>query len=231
MEAITEVSGYEWTGWDFGREPAEHAPQERVLRGGAASLTDQELLIALLGIDVESARHLLELHGGQLLRLFSGGPWASSSLSPLHRTRFLAAQELACRLAAERIPQNDPLCRPDDVCRYLALRYSVRDQEILGALFLNNSGALLRDSEIYRGALNSIRVEPREILKQALLLGAAAVLVFHTHPGGDPAPSNDDMAFTLNLANAAQILGIRLVDHLILGAGGNWTTLRDYMAW
>ena len=233
MEAITEVSGYEdWTGWDFGRVPAEaHTPEERILRGGAASLTDQELLVALLGIDGESARHLLELHGGQLLRLFSGGPWASSSLSPLHRSRFLSAQELACRLAAERIPKNDPLLRTDDMVRYLGLRYSVRDQEILGALFLSNSGALLLDSEIYRGTLDSIRVEPREILKQALLIGAAAVLVFHTHPSGNPSPSADDMAFTRNLAAASQILGIRLVDHLVLGAGGCWASLRHFMAW
>ncbi len=232
MEAFTEVSGYEaWTGWDFAREPAEHTQEERILRGGAAaSLTDQELLVALLGIDVESASHLLELHGGQILRLFSGGPWASSSLSPMHRSRFLAAQELACRLAAERIPQNDPLCRLEDMARYLSLRYGVRDQEIFGALFLSNSGALLRDSEIYRGTLDSLRAEPREVVKQALLVGAAAVLVFHTHPSGNPCPSADDKAFTLNLANAAQILGIRLVDHLILGAGC-WRSLRDVMAW
>jgi DNA repair protein RadC len=232
MEAITEVSGDEaWTGWGFGRELAEHAPEERILRGGAASLTDQELLVALFGIDVESARHLLDLHGGHLLRLFSGGPWASSSLSPLHRSKFLAAQELACRLAAERIPRIDSLCRPEDVARYLALRYAVRDQEILGALFLSNSGALLRANEIYRGTLDSIRVEPREILKQALLVGAADVLVFHTHPSGDPCPSADDMAFTKNLADAAQILGIRLADHLVLGAEGSWRSLRDFMAW
>jgi DNA repair protein RadC len=232
MERITEVSGDE-EGWVFEWESAEtHTLEDRILRvGDAESLSDQELLATVLGIDVASTHDLLELHAGELLRVFSRGSSASFSLSPAHRARFLAVRELTCRLAAERIPPKDPLCRPEDLARYLSLRYSARDQETLGVLFLSNAGTLILHSEIYRGTLDCVRVEPREILKQALLVGAAAILVFHNHPGGDPSPSADDKAFTKNLADAAQILGIRLADHLVLGASGCWTSLRDVMAW
>jgi len=232
MEAITEVSGYE-EGWAFEWGSAEtHPLEDRILRtGGAESLSDQELLATVLGIDAVSARDLLELHAGELLRFFSRGSLAGFSLNPAHRARFYAVREIACRLAAEHIPKNDPLCRPEDLARYLNLRYGVRDQEILGALFLSNSGTLILHSEIYRGTLSCAKVEPREILKQALLVDAAAILVFHNHPSGNSFPSADDQEFTKNLAAAAQILGIRLADHLILGASGSWTSLRDVMAW
>jgi DNA repair protein RadC len=194
-------------------------------------LNDQELLAALFGMDVSSADRLLELHAGQLFRLFSGGSWAVSSLRPTQRARFLAARELACRLAAERLPQSDPLLRPEDMARFLSLRYCVRDQEVLGVLFLTNSGQMISHGEIYRGTLDAAKVEPREILKQALLVGAASFIVFHTHPSGDPSPSLEDRAFTRNLADAAQIIGIPLQDHLVLGSAGRWTSMRDLMAW
>lgn len=204
MERITEAPGDEEV-WVFEWESAgTHPPEDRILRTGSAeSLSDQELLATVLGIDVESAHDLLKLHTGELLRLFSRGSLADFTLSQTHRAQFLAVRELACRLAAERIPAKDPLCRLEDMARYLSLRYSARDQEILGALFLSNTGTLILHSEIYRGTLTCARVEPREILKQALLVGAAAILVFHNHPSGDPAPSADDKAFTKNLADAA----------------------------
>ncbi len=233
MQDVLEVSGYDEWMWNFESERAEaHSTEERILRaGGAEALNNQELLATVLGIDVASAHDLLKLHTGELLRLFSRGSLATFSLSPTHCARFLAVRELACRLAAERIPPKDPLCRPEDIARYLSLRYGARDQEIFGALFLSNAGTVIQHSEIYRGTLNSVSVEPREVLKLALLVGAAVIVVFHNHPSGDPAPSADDKAFTKNLAEAAQILGLRFADHLILGASGAWTSLRDFMVW
>jgi DNA repair protein RadC len=233
MRTTIEVGGVEgWTEWGFEREPAAtQRLEDRIVTVGAESLNDPELLAVLLGLEVKSAHRLLNLHAGELLRLFSRGSLADFALQPTQRARFLALRELACRLAAERLPNHDPLCRPEEIARYLSLRYSVRDQEILGALFLSNSGRLILHREIYRGTIDCAHVEPREILKQALLVGAAAILVFHNHPGGFSSPSADDQAFTRNLANAAQILGLRLADHLILGACGSWTSLRDVMAW
>jgi len=234
MRQNSEVVGRErWTGrivrW---KAPAERdSPEDLILRAGAETLSDQELLAALLGVDVTSAEQLLELHAGELGRLFSAGSGAAVSLSPVCRARFLATRELACRLAAERVPESDPLKRPEDLARYLNLRYSLRDQEILGALFLSSSSRVLQHSEIYRGALSRTCAEPREILKQALLVGAAGIILFHNHPGGDPAPSLEDHAFTQLFGQAATLLGIPLLDHLILGSAGRWISMRDVAAW
>jgi DNA repair protein RadC len=90
---------------------------------------------------------------------------------------------------------------------------------------------VLQHSEIYRGALSRTSVEPREVLKQALLVGAASIILFHTHPSGELVPSPEDQAFTRLFAQAATLLDIPLRDHLILGSAGRWLSLRDVMAW
>jgi DNA repair protein RadC len=143
----------------------------------------------------------------------------------------LAACEIACRLACRRIPDRGPLSRPDQVARFLTLRYHQRDQELMGALFLNASHRLLGHQEIYRGTLHRAAVEPREILKQCLFRGAASVVLFHTHPSGDPTPSAEDILFTRRMAEAAAVVGVELVDHLVLGSPGRWASLKDQGGW
>lgn len=96
---------------------------------------------------------------------------------------------------------------------------------------MSGSSRLLRHREIYRGTLTRTSVEPREILKQALLVGAAGVVLFHNHPGGEPTPSPEDVAFTRLFSQAATLLGIRLADHLILGSEGQWVSMRDIVVW
>lgn len=118
---------------------------------------------------------------------------------------------------------------PADVARYLALRYRVLDQEVLGALYLDQSLRVIRVEEICRGTINRLCVEPRAILRQALLLGAPKVVLFHTHPSGDLLPSAEDVAFTRHFAEAALTVGVRLDDHLILGGEDRWTSLRETM--
>jgi DNA repair protein RadC len=83
------------------------------------------------------------------------------------------------------------------------------------------------EKEIFRGTLSRAAVEPREILKEGLLRGAAGILLFHTHPSGDPSPSADDLLFTRRLAEAGEVVGVRLVDHMILGGGGRWVSLHQ----
>jgi hypothetical protein len=91
----------------------------------------------------------------------------------------LAAYELACRLSKEQLPDSPLLSRPDLVARYLTLRYQQRDQELMGALFLDVRHRLIGEREIFRGTLHRAAVEPREILKECLLRGAAGVALFH----------------------------------------------------
>jgi DNA repair protein RadC len=117
------------------------------------------------------------------------------------------------------------------VVRYLALRYHLRDQEVMGAVFLDARNRLLGDCELFRGTLHRAAVEPREILKECLLRGAAGVVLFHTHPSGDPSPSTEDLLFTRRMEVAAEVVGVRLVDHLVVGGAGRWLSLLRRAAW
>jgi DNA repair protein RadC len=134
-------------------------------------------------------------------------------------------------MAEARMPDRELLARPSAVAAYLALRYAVRDQEVMGALFLDVRFRLLGEQLLFRGTLYRAAVEPREILKEGLLRGAASVVLFHTHPSGDPSPSAEDLIFTRRMAEAGEVVGIRLIDHLIVGVGGRWKSLKALEAW
>jgi len=101
----------------------------------------------------------------------------------------------------------------------------------MGALFLDLRNRLLGEAELYRGTMARASVEPRAFLKQALLRSAAGILLFHTHPSGDPSPSAEDLAFTRRLSDAADLLGLRLLDHVVLGGGHRWVSLRKRGGW
>ena len=143
----------------------------------------------------------------------------------------LAAAEVGRRLARNDAVERAVLGAPAAVASYLALRYGVRDQEVMGALYLDTRNRLLAERELYRGTVNRAAVEPRAILKEGLLHGACGMVVFHTHPSGDPSPSPEDLAFTRRLAEGGELVGVRLVDHLILGGVGRWVSLRERGAW
>jgi DNA repair protein RadC len=99
------------------------------------------------------------------------------------------------------------------------------------ALFLDTRHRFLSDAELYRGTINTARVEPREILRESLLRGAASVILFHTHPSGDPTPSREDLDFTMRIAYAASVVGVDLVDHLVLGSPGRYVSLKERGVW
>ncbi|HLX07069.1 MAG TPA: DNA repair protein RadC [Thermoanaerobaculia bacterium] len=218
--------------------PEAERPRERLLSAGSGSLSDAELVAVLLRTGHEGssvlklAASLLREHGGlaglvgakaALLRRRGLGGAKAASL--------LAAIEIGRRLAREQLPARAPLSRPADVARYLVLQYQQRDQEIMGALFLDVRHCLMGDREIFRGTLHRAAVEPREILKECLLRGAAGFALFHTHPSGDPTPSAEDLLFTRRMAEASAVVGVELVDHLVLGATGRWVSLRERGAW
>lgn len=199
------------------------------------SLSDRDLLAALLGggecrgkkrsaPDRDLAAELLEEHGSLLALMKTRGGLAGVEdrevLFPV-----AAAFEVACRLAKARIPERQLLNRPAAVARYLALRYGLPDQEMMGALFLDVRNRLVSEGEIFRGTLAGAMVEPRTILKKALLCSAAGVVLFHSHPSNDPTPSQEDVLFTERMIKAGKLLGIRVLDHLILGVHDRWVSL------
>ena len=220
------------------RLATEEAPLERILRLGARGLTDVELLSAILhngrrgGGASEVAANLL--HECKGLAGIVGSTHLSLPVRSLGQPRsavLLACLELGRRIAKADVPEREPMSDPGAVARYLALQFSVPGQEIMGALFLDSRNRLLGEQEVYRGTLNRAAVEPRAVLKEALLRDAAGFVLFHTHPSGDPSPSAEDLAFTRRIAQSGELVGVRLVDHLIIGAAASWISLRQRGAW
>lgn len=216
--------------------PNRDSVRERLLAGLAAGLTDDEIIGALTSTKrrerQERGAALLEVLGGlQGLINITPSSLQEAGLGEESAATVLAAVELAVRLTRLTVPVASPLDRPNLIARYLSLRYSKSNQEVLGALFLNTRNALLADAEFFRGTLNRVAVEPRQILTEALLHHAAGVVLFHTHPSGDPAPSGDDWVFTRRFAKAANVIGIRLVDHLIVTTGGGWVSMKQQGHW
>lgn len=218
--------------------PIEERPRERLHSHGAATLSDAELIALLLrtgglvrGV-MEIAREVVRDCGG-LAGLLDARKrdLVREGLGEAKAASILAAVELGRRIARRELPDRMPMGRPGAVARYLVLRYRVRDQEVMGALYLDSRHRLLAEREIYRGTLSRAAVEPREVLKEGLLQGACGVVLFHTHPSGDPSPSLEDLAFTRRMAEAGEAVGIHLIDHMILGGMGRWVSLKERGAW
>jgi DNA repair protein RadC len=155
----------------------------------------------------------------------------TAGLSALEARRVRVAFELARRILAAELVERIDLSEPSAITRYLDLTYSRPDQEVMGALYLTPKNRLIATRELFRGTFNRCAVHPHAFLRHALLLGADRFVAFHTHPSGDPTPSQEDLLFTCNLADAARLLGLKLTDHLVLGAPGRWTSLQALKPW
>jgi DNA repair protein RadC len=209
--------------------PSNERPRERLARLGAAALSGEELLALLLGSGIrgesalDSARRILTAHGGLagLAGLSGAELRRERGIKKARGSVIEAALEIGRRLAAESLAGRDLLNEPSLVKDYLRRARGDGTQERTGALYLNARNRLLRDDpEIYRGTLDRAVVEPREILKRALLANAAGVILYHNHPSGDPSPSREDREFTRRLAAAAESVGLRLLDHVVVGREG-----------
>ena len=203
-------------------------PIDRLRRQGPRSLSNAEILSFLLPgiVERQAIEDFLEETGllglSQLDETFLyTSPWEEGLTTTL-----VAVAELARRLARVRIPKRAIFGGPYLVANYLMLRYQ-GDQEVVGALLLDESDRLIAERELYRGTSERAYVDQRDILKQALLHTASGIILFHTHPHGDPTPSAEDLNFTRDLAQAAATIRMKLRDHLVLGRGGRWVSLHE----
>ncbi len=183
------------------------------------ALDDRELLRRACGgqVSVESAfppsgaAELLRLHPRELQEQLALGPGVAERLA--------AALELGRRAVAARRRLEEPIRGGGDVYRYLAPRFAISRVECFHALFLDAKGRLVQERVVSVGTLTSSLVHPREVYAPALLHRAAAVVVAHNHPSGDPDPSAEDRATTRRLQRAGRLLGVELLDHVVGGAG------------
>ncbi len=211
--------------------PTTSRLSDHLLLGRTASdLSDAELLAVLLGQGEPTALDLAgRLLAGKSLRRLC----PSRAIDLQHHGASLrgaatvvAAYDLARRLTADEFQAlSSPLHQPELVARYLTLHHANPDQEILGALYLDARYRPITSNEIYRGTLSRASVEPRGVLKEAILLGAAALVLFHTHPSGDTTPSAEDKRMTERMRNACLLMGVEFLDHLVITCEGRWTRL------
>jgi DNA repair protein RadC len=205
--------------------PPEERPRERLARFGAGALSNRELVALLVGTGWRraSALDLAERLLDSGLRGLAGRSLAElrgeRGLGSAKASRVLAALELGARLASEGRGTPPSFRTPEESARYLLPRYGSRPVETFGLLALDVRHRLKREAVVSVGCLTSSLVHPREVFQEAVVSRAAALVLFHNHPSGDPEPSAEDLALTRRLASAGGLMGIEVLDHLILGAG------------
>ena len=213
--------------------PADERPQEKLKLRGASSLSTGELLALILrtGVPgetvVDVAQRLLVTHGGLLglSRAEYGDLCKERGLGEVKAAKLQACVELARRLALERPEERTRIHSPEDVAAILSSEMAALDQEELRVVLLNTKNEVLRISTVYRGSVNAAQVRVAEVFREAIRANGPAIAIAHNHPSGDPTPSSADIALTAELARAAALLDIDLIDHLIIG-DGRWVSLR-----
>lgn len=199
-------------------------PATRLRQHGPAALTTTELLAVAIGGDggTEAAGHLYVSCGGSLRKLATT-PRAAMRKSPgigdVTADRLVAMLELGRRYCAEQRPDGEPLRSPRDVVAIMTPRMQDLPVEEFHVLVLDAQHRLERDITITRGILNSSLVHPREVFREAIAERAAAVILVHNHPSGDPTPSADDRNVTDQLVAAGRLLDLPVHDHVIIGRG------------
>jgi len=207
--------------------PEEDRPRERLLRLGPEALRDAELLAVLFRTGTRSrgavalAEDVLR-HFGDLRRV------AQASVDELRKVPGLgqvkaveikAALELGMRLADLKITDRVRIRSAQDVVDLLMVRFKNSETEVFKCLLLNKKNEVLKVLDVSHGGLDGTLALPADVFRQAVREGATAVIVCHNHPSGDPEPSQADRSLTDRLQNAGELLGVKLVDHIIFGDG------------
>lgn len=145
---------------------------------------------------------------------------AAPGMGPVKTASLRAAFEIGRRIAAKRLSVGDPIRSPDDVHRHFYERLRDAERECFITLLLDGRQRVLREVLVSQGTLTASLVHPREVFRAAVQDAAAAVILVHNHPSGDPAPSREDHEVTQRLARAGEIMGIRVLDHVIVAEQG-----------
>ncbi len=215
---------------------ASERPQERLARLGPASLSDREILAMILrsgprGTDVLSLCGLLLEEAGSLTGLLR---WSASDfervrgIGPVKALQLIAVMELAKRILNEDDSQPVAFDTAESVHTHFQTIIAGLEVEKFWALCLDRKNRLIRRIEVTSGTASRSLVHPREVFREAIRLSASALVVAHNHPSGDPAPSQADVQVTRQLREAARVVGITLIDHIVLGRRGKDPQGRGY---
>lgn len=207
--------------------PEHERPREKLLQRGANALSDSELLAIFLrtGVTgksaVDLARDLLAELGG-LRGLFSANEKGFCAVKGLGRAKYAQLQavlEMSRRYLEEEIRDRDLLTSPEATRAYLKTQLHHHAREVFACLFLDNRHRIIRYEELFQGTIDGASVHPREVVRRAMEVNAAAVIFAHNHPSGVTEPSQADLRITQRLKDALALVDVRVLDHLIIGEG------------
>ena len=207
--------------------PLAARPREKLLAHGVQALADVELLALLLrtgagGLGVlQLAERLLGDFDG-LAGLVHAKPVdleRAHGIGPAKRAVLAAVVEIARRALSQQLKAAPVFDAPQKVKDYVSLRLGALAYEVFAVLWLDSQHRLIEMQELFRGSLAQTSVYPREVLRQALLLNAGAAILVHNHPSGIAEPSKADEVLTQSLASALRQVEVRVLDHLVVGAG------------
>ncbi|MCM8729599.1 DNA repair protein RadC [Hephaestia sp. GCM10023244] len=201
----------------------------RLIAGGGDSLLDHELIEYLLMLAVPRrdtktlAKRLLAEFGGmaELLAADAGSIARVKDAGDSVVAAIKIAQAVALRVLQAEASAQPVLANWQALIDYLTARLAHQTIESVRVLHLNTRNILIRDEEMSRGSIDESAVYVREVIRRAIELGSAALILVHNHPSGDPAPSRADIEITRNVIEAGKRMGIAVHDHLIIGRGGH----------
>ena len=215
--------------------PLEDRPRERIARYGPATLSTAELLAIILRVGVKGenvlsvAAKLLTKYGGLagLMRADFAELQAEHGVGEAKVAQLKAALELGRRLAATSPDERPRISNPRDCYTLVGIEMAALPQEQLRVLLLDTKNGVVFIHTAYQGTVNASLVRTAEVLRPAVTRNCPSIIVVHNHPSGDPTPSPEDGRVTEQLFHAARHLDIELLDHIVIGQGGRYTSLRE----
>ena len=211
-----------------------HPLQARALYDGVEGLSDEDLLALLLaprpgGPPARKGARAL-LRGSPSLRRLStrtaGELRAVPGVDEARAARLLALFALARRLMGERLVVGEPFLNPRQIFEHYHGHLRDKKREMFLAVLLDARHRILREEIVSEGSLTTSVVHPREVFGPAVRESAGALVLVHNHPSGDPSPSEEDIAVTRRLVHASDLIGIRVLDHIIVG-DGDYTSFKE----
>jgi DNA repair protein RadC len=205
--------------------PPDGRPREKLKALGSGALADAELLAIILRVGtqgesvIDLANRLLVTYGGLvgLSRVSFAELCEVHGLGEAKACQLKAALEMGRRLLLAQPEERLQVRSPSDLAPLLMLEMAPLDQETLRVILLNTKNQVTKMLDVYRGSLNSSLVRTAEVFKEAVRVNAAAIIVAHNHPSGDPTPSPEDARVTEQIVAAGKLLEIEVLDHLVIG--------------
>jgi DNA repair protein RadC len=208
--------------------PSHDRPREKLLEAGPDRLSDAELLAVLFPTAARGSANAVDQARGWLvgqgsLRALVDAPTrvlrATSGIGPARAAMVHAVGELARRYAGQRLARGTPLRTSAEVYRHCGERLAALRKEQFHVILLDGKNRPIKDVRVSEGTLTASLVHPREVFVPVIEESAAAIILVHNHPSGDPTPSAEDIAITRRLREVGELMGVHVLDHVVIGHG------------